>query len=94
MPPSKAVDTYEVSHYRVQPSSLDLPLVTSLGITERERRTTFIQLDQQSKVWATNTQQNWSTNVAINSRLLDMQGYKVQWAKDTATSSWSLIPIF
>jgi hypothetical protein len=30
--------------------SLDLPLVAALDITERERRATYTQLDQQGKV--------------------------------------------
>jgi hypothetical protein len=37
--------------------SLDLPLVTTLGITGRER-TTCTEVDQQGKVSATNTQQD------------------------------------
>jgi hypothetical protein len=49
MPPSEAVNAYEVSQYRVQLSSLDLSLVTALDITGRERRTTCTQLDKQGK---------------------------------------------
>jgi hypothetical protein len=87
MPPSEAVNAYEVSQYVVQPSSLDLSLVAALDITERERRTTCTQLDQQGKVWATKARQDFPVNVAINSWLLDMEGIKVWQAKDTATSS-------
>jgi hypothetical protein len=39
MPPSEVVNAYQVSQYVVQPLSLDLSLVTTLRITERERRT-------------------------------------------------------
>jgi hypothetical protein len=45
MSPLEAVNTYGLSKW-VQPSSLDLSLVTALGITRRERRTTYTQLDQ------------------------------------------------
>jgi hypothetical protein len=45
MPPSEAVNAYGVSQYVVQPSSLDLSLVTTIGITGRERRTIYTQLD-------------------------------------------------
>jgi hypothetical protein len=40
MPPSEAVNACKVSRNVVQPSSLDLPLVAALRITERERTTT------------------------------------------------------
>jgi hypothetical protein len=46
MPPSEVVNTYGVSQYMVQPSSLDFSLVIVLGITRRKRRTTYTQLDQ------------------------------------------------
>jgi hypothetical protein len=49
MSPSEVVNAYGVSRYVVQLSSLDLSLVTAHGITERERRTTSTQLDQQGK---------------------------------------------
>jgi hypothetical protein len=49
MPPSETVNAYGVSQYEVQPSSLDLPLVNALNITERKKRTTYRQLDQQGK---------------------------------------------
>jgi hypothetical protein len=41
MSPSKAVNGYGVSQYGVQPLSVDLSLVTALGITGREMRTTY-----------------------------------------------------
>jgi hypothetical protein len=41
MSSSKAVNTYGVSQYVVQPSSLDLSLVPVLDIIERERRTIY-----------------------------------------------------
>jgi hypothetical protein len=46
MPPSEAINTYGVSQYVVQLSNLDLSLLIVLGITERERITTYTQLDQ------------------------------------------------
>jgi hypothetical protein len=49
MPPFEAVNTYLVSHYVVQPSSLNLSPVTALGIVGRERRDTCTELDQQEK---------------------------------------------
>jgi hypothetical protein len=49
MLPSEVVNAYGVSQHVVQPSSLDLSLVTTIGITGRERRTTCTQLDQQGK---------------------------------------------
>jgi hypothetical protein len=81
MSPSAVVNAYGVSQYMVQPSSLDLSLATTLGITRREGRTTCTQLDQQGNDWATKTQQVWPVNVTIISRLLDMQGIKVWPAK-------------
>jgi hypothetical protein len=76
MSPSEVVNDYGISRYGVQPLSLDLLLVTILGITERERRTACTQLDQQGKAWTTNTQQDWPINMTINRRLLDMKGNK------------------
>jgi hypothetical protein len=35
------------------------------------------KLDHQGKAWAPKAQQDWPVNVAINSRLLDMQGTKI-----------------
>jgi hypothetical protein len=94
MLPSEVVNAYGVSQHVVQPSSLDLSLVTTIGITGRERRTTCTQLDQQGKAWATNAQQDWHVNVIINNQLLNMQSIKVWRANDTATSSWSLLSLF
>jgi hypothetical protein len=37
MPPSEVVNAYGVSQNVVQPLSLDLSLVTTFGITEREK---------------------------------------------------------
>jgi hypothetical protein len=37
MSPSAAVNTYVNSQYGVEPSGLDLSLVTALGITRREK---------------------------------------------------------
>jgi hypothetical protein len=45
MPPSEAINAYEVFQYVIQPSSLDLSPVIDLDITGRERRTTHTQLD-------------------------------------------------
>jgi hypothetical protein len=50
MPPSEVVNGYGVSQHRVQPLSPHLSLEITLNVTGRERRTTCIQLDQQSKV--------------------------------------------
>jgi hypothetical protein len=49
MPLSEAINAYEVSQDWIQPLSLDLSLITALDITERERRTSCTQLDQQDK---------------------------------------------
>jgi hypothetical protein len=49
----EAVHAYGVSQYRVQPSSSNLSLVTAIGIIEKERRTTYTQLDQQDKARTT-----------------------------------------
>jgi hypothetical protein len=51
MPPSEENNTYGVSQYNVSVRgstvlNLNLPLVTALGITGKERRTTCTQLDQ------------------------------------------------
>jgi hypothetical protein len=46
MLPSEVINAYRVSQYVVQPSSLDLLLITALSITGRERRATSTQLDQ------------------------------------------------
>jgi hypothetical protein len=54
--------------------SLDLPLLAALGITGTEREATCYQLNQQGEAWATKAQQDWPVKVALNSRLLDMQG--------------------
>jgi hypothetical protein len=86
MPLLEAVNTYDLS-VRVQSSSLDLPLVTARDIIRRERGTTCTPLDQQGKDWSTKAQQDWPVNVIINNRILDKQGIKVWWTKDTSTSS-------
>jgi hypothetical protein len=77
MPPLEVINAYGVSQYVVQPSNLDLSLVTTPGIIGRERRTTCTQLDQQGKAWETQAQQDWPVNMTINSRLLDMQDIKI-----------------
>jgi hypothetical protein len=64
MPPSEAINVYIIFQYMIQPSSMNSSLVIAIGITERERRTICTQIDQ-------------PVNVAINSRLLDMQDIKV-----------------
>jgi hypothetical protein len=43
MLPLEAINAYGVSQYGAKPSSLNLSLVTALGITRSERRTTYTQ---------------------------------------------------
>jgi hypothetical protein len=74
---------------------LDLPLIATLGIIERERRATCTVRLNKGKPEKLLISKTYPTKVVINSRFLDMQGYKgLTDSAEAATKGGSLLLIF